>query len=99
LASEVSARQAAVQGVQTNLDSEVARAQSAEDLKYDKVGGVLSGMMIANAGIKLAPNVNSFLYIGNNWRINASTNGDTLIFEYSADTISWSPAVPFITGN
>ncbi len=62
-----------------------------------KSGGIMSGNL--NIDIKN----NAYLYIGNNWRINASTDNKILIFEYNENPLDknsiWKIGTPTIQFN
>jgi hypothetical protein len=112
LNAEANARANDVSQLQLNIDSEVsarvdalnaeanARANDISILdnsKLNKAGDIMSGLLIANNSIKVNIKESSYLYIGNNWRINGSNDGKSLIFEYSSTGNNpWTTAVPFI---
>jgi len=95
---ETNERKTAIDTVNASILQEINERRSQDDLKVNKAGDVMSGMLTANAGVKITIGNNSYLYIGDHWRINALLDGSSLIFEYSEDTQNWTSAVPFIMG-
>lgn len=55
-------------------------------LKFDKVGGVISGDVV----------LDSFLYFGSSWRVRASSDGTRITFEFKRNDM-WEVALPFIS--
>ena len=98
--AETSRATAAENALTLNLNNEIANRETADALKVNKAGDSMSGMLVAMGGLKVSPEQNSYLYIGNHWRINVNNNGTSLIFEYNAnptENLLWATAVPFIT--
>jgi len=58
---------------------------NADNLKFDKAGGVVSGVV----------ELNSYLQFGPSWRVAASLTGDRIVFEFYKNN-KWNPALPFI---
>ena len=68
------------------------------DAKLDKTDGTVTGKL--KIDVPSAQNsANSYLYIGDNWRITASKDGKQFKIEYNStplDDDTWNVAVPFI---
>jgi len=99
-AAEVTARTAAVASLRTDLNNEVfARGNAITDLtnnKFDKSIHYSGG----TTPLKIA--ADSYLYIGDLWRIRANNTGvKRLEFQYSASGMDadFKTAVPFVRGN
>jgi len=84
----------AVQGeitrVENSLESKVydesKARQDADDLKFDKSGGSISGNV----------SLDSYLQFGANWRVKGTANGSKLVFEHMKADGLWRTALPFI---
>jgi len=84
----------AVQGeitrVENSLESKVydesKARQDADDLKFDKSGGSISGDL----------SLDSYLQFGVNWRVKGTANGSKLVFEHMKANGVWRVALPFI---
>lgn len=84
----------AVQGeitrVENSLESKVydesKARQDADDLKFNKSGGAISGSV----------SLDSYLQFGANWRVKGSANGSKLVFEHMKADGVWRTALPFI---
>jgi len=84
----------AVQGeitrVENSLESKVydesKARQDADDLKFDKSGGSISGDL----------SLDSYLQFGVNWRVKGTANGSKLVFEHMKADGVWRTALPFI---
>jgi hypothetical protein len=93
--------------VEGKVTAEEKRAKDEEKILSDRIDtkvnldgtNILTGALKVQGGLNVSLNGSSFLYVGDNWRINAGNNGKTLLFEYNPDPSGgglWGTAVPFI---
>jgi hypothetical protein len=86
----ITAAQVETARVESSLESKVTdeakSRQDADDLKFNKSGGSVSGDMT----------LDSYLNFGVNWRVKASANGSKIIFQHMKADGIWRTALPFI---
>ena len=93
--SSLSTATTSLEGITVSLAADIA----AENTKVNLNGpNMLTGPLAVTGSVAVGVDGNSYLYIGNNWRIKAGNNGKTLVFEYASDPNNqvWRIAVPFI---
>ena len=80
-----------------DLAAEVQRAQNEEATLLKHTNGVHTGKL-ESEDIEIKPS--KHLYFGDKWRINGSSDGTQLLFQFNSSTTTtpnWVTAVPFIT--
>ena len=80
VAAEQKAREDAV-------SAESAARIATDALKFDKVGGSVSGEVT----------LDSYLNFGTNWRVKGSASGDRIVFQHKKADGSWKDGIPFIS--
>lgn len=104
LTGQLNNAKANITALQTEVSDHTQNITALDNEKLDIAGGTMTGLLTASAGLKVPTALNSYLYIGNHWRINVHNNGTSLIFEYNPNPTDeilspWTTAVPFITSS
>ena len=97
LTTEETRAKAAEAALQTSLTAEENRAKAEEETLLKHTNGVHTGKLDSE---DIEIKASKHLYFGDKWRINGSSDGKQLLFQFNSSSTAdpnWVTAVPFIT--